>query len=290
MSKLDRISILYDIYRAILKDPRITMLDIHKTVSSYKSRTTTIDLVEWGRENQIITGPFLYCNAHARVTLVKGAANPLKEFQKVKNDPSVTYAVLLCGEYSLLKVTRGGEERGPVLTNSDIILPQFNGKEMITIDDVTEKGKLPEDPYPESWDDMDWKVYFAMGDPSMPFLQVGKKLDVSYMTVKRHYEKIVNDCKIDGGFFPRGYKTYSQLSLIFKTEYEIGIKKALEQLNRSSYIWKFDDHMTLFLFGKDQNKMCETFQEMEENGIIHDLHVSIPTRYYTSISKKFFYQ
>jgi hypothetical protein len=289
MSKLNRLNTIYDIYRAILANPRTSMLDIHNNISSYRSRNTTIELVKWAREEQIITGPYLYCNSHARVTLVKGVDNPLKAFQEVKKDPSVTYAILLCGEYSLLKVTRGGDERGHVLTNSDIIIPQFNGKEMFDVDDIQEEGKLPEDPYPESWDSMDWKVYSAMGDPSIPFLQIGKKLDVSYMTVKRHYEKIIIECKIDGGFFPRGYRAYSKISLIFKTEYEIGLKKSLKKLNKSSYIWKFDDKLILFLFGKDQNKMCEIFQEMEEKGIIHDLHVSIPTRYYTPISKKFFY-
>lgn len=87
-------------------------------------------------------------------------------------------------------------------------------------------------------------------------------------------------CKSLVAFFPRGYSGYARLLVTFKTKYETGLKESLEKLDRSSYLWKFNDTIILILFVDDYNGTCEQFNVLEEIGMIHDLRVSIPIRYY----------
>jgi hypothetical protein len=211
--------------------------------------------------------------------LSKEPESPLRLLEERKKDPSVIRAVALGGDYSFLQFSEGASE----LNYAEAVKPSFPGK--IHVEDLTfdREGYLDPDPYPHGWDNMDWKVYSAMRDPTVSYREVGNTLGVSWMTVKRHFEKIMKDCKVMMAFFPEGYRGYDQVLFTFETTYEIGLKEALEKIDRSSYLWKYNDTIILTLFVDKYNDTCEHFKELEENGVIHGLRISIPMKHYVSV-------
>lgn len=114
------------------------------------------------------------------------------------------------------------------------------------------------------------------------FREVGEKLGISWQTVKNRFNKISTQCKIFSCFFPLGYYGYHQIFLTFKTKYEAGLINSLKKLDRTTYLWKFNDTVILNVFllpnALSYNRASDRFQELEEMGMICDLHVSIPIR------------
>ena len=88
-------------------------------------------------------------------------------------------------------------------------------------------------------------------------------------------------------FFPKGYKGYERLLLTFRTEYEVGLYDALKKLDRTSFLWKVQDFIMLILFVDHYCATVRKFKELEENGLIRDLKVSIPNRHYTPFEEDF---
>ncbi|MGD2251118.1 MAG: hypothetical protein PVF58_22195 [Candidatus Methanofastidiosia archaeon] len=107
---------------------------------------------------------------------------------------------------------------------------------------------------------------------------------MSVKTVSRRYKKILPQCKVLVSFFPLGFENYSPQFVIFKTEYEMGLKKGLRKLSCTTYLYKAHDMIMLLLFlppvPQTVNKSTKRFKEMEENGVIHDLCASTPFRYH----------
>ena len=76
-------------------------------------------------------------------------------------------------------------------------------------------------------------------------------------------------------FFPKSIKNYQQCFALFKTDYEVGLRNELKKLDRTTIIYKFDDKILLHLF-LDELLQILTFFKLKREGMIHDLHVSIP--------------
>ena len=117
-----------------------------------------------------------------------------------------------------------------------------------------------------------------MRNPYVSYPSVAKKLGVSWHTVMVHFEKIIKDCKPWIVFFPDGLMIYFHLFLTLKTEYEIGIRNELKRLDRTSIIYKYEDTMMMFLYSH-HSRNHSVFMKMEKEGLIHDLHVSIPSQW-----------
>lgn len=269
---------LHDVYCAYDSNPRVKYLEIHRKWSPYKTRDATTKFIKSAFKKQIIVGPFLYVNSGFSVELSKKNVNPLKELKALEFCPKVTHAIALSGDHTLLVISRCGND----LNYTECIKPSCPSPSCLQITniDFDEQGKLGTDLYPYTWNETDWKVFHAMRDPTRSFFSIGKRIGINWMTVKRHYEKILADCKILTAFFPLGYNGYDRIFMTFKTKYEIGLKNAISKLDRSSYLWKFRDTIILILFVDDYNDTSERFYELEENGLIHGLHVSIPIRYH----------
>ncbi len=278
MIKPGKLYALYQFYLSLVDDPRTDFSDFHKTKSPYRSKDGTYNFLNKAFAENVIVGPFLWCNYGFSVSLVKKSINPLKVIRKLKEEesPSITHAIALSGDYSLLQITRGGNQ----LSYAEAIKPSFPAQMSLENLSFSKKGVLPKDPSPGSWNEMDWKVFHAMRNPRISFVEAGRRVGTSWITVKRHYDKIVNECKSFTAFFPKGYDNYESLLVTFKTKYEIGMKESLEKVDRSSYLWKFDDMIILILFVDDYNRTVNRFTELEENGMIHKLRASIPIRYY----------
>ena len=183
--------------------------------------------------------------------------------------------MLLGGAHTLLIFRRGAN----MLTHAEAVKPSFpKKKEFFEINPVG-IGELPNDPYPKGWDELDWKIYEYMKYLRFSYVQVGRKLDVSWQTVKNHFKKILPECKTWNSFFPRGLMNYYHVFLTFTTDYEIGLIEELKQLDRTTFIYKSGGIFLLY-GAMDNYRGIERFWNMEKEGKIHDLRVSNPIQWY----------
>jgi len=70
--------------------------------------------------------------------------------------------------------------------------------------------------------------------------------------------------------------------LTLKTEYEQDIRKELQKLDRTTYIYKMGKTILLNLF-LDNNIDHRVFVELKKKGLIRDLHVSMPVHFWTPL-------
>ncbi|MGD2250020.1 MAG: hypothetical protein PVF58_16570 [Candidatus Methanofastidiosia archaeon] len=180
--------------------------------------------------------------------------------------------IALMGSHALLSFKRGAS----ILKNAVCVFPSFPAQKNIVDIELTEKGLLERSRYPHNWDELDWKVFFAMeSDPTRSFGKVGGELGVTWNTVRDHFEKIVPDCEIWTTFYPRGYTSYQQALLKFNTKYERNLWDELKKIDRSSFIYKYDNTILLLLFYEDFNDL-KRFELLKKEGKIKNLSVSTP--------------
>ncbi len=263
----------YALHTAVVEDPRVPtqkLRDIVKVVRNMKRQhKSTQVLVDKAFEDQILVGPRLYCNPGT------GFALYTKEMKK-----NVEY-ISLVGQYSGLAISYTSDGN---LQYADVINPSFPKKvtlesgltpdEKAFFEEVTPE-RLPPDKKPQ-WDDTDWKVYHALRNPRQDFADVSQKLQMSCETVEERFEKIVKDCKVFLGFFPLGCKAYEHFLVTFTTEYETGIREWLQQLDRTSFLFKVDDMILVSLFHRHINRTCLKLVELEQIGVIHGFKWAIP--------------
>lgn len=259
--------------------PRLPLSRFHKE-SPYSRKQTTIEIINKAYRNKVITGPYLYCNSNIEVELIKDLKNPLKYWEEHKDNPGVNFCLALKGDWSYICFKKGASMLEYVSTP----LPSFPAH--CRVEDIyfEEKGALKRDPYPHGWDEQEWKVYDAMSDVRRKtYRELGKELGMSMFVVRECYLKILEQCKTLVSFFPIGFENYQYVLLTFKTEYEVGLEKALSKLDRTTYLYKYDGLIVLHLQvdpgAQEYNKVTARFEELDETGIINDLHVSIPNRW-----------
>jgi len=275
MLNLGQLETAYAFVGAYSMNPRISTRELHRKHSHYSNRDSTTRFLKRLRNDEIIIGPRIYCNTGIDVILLEGVPVSLSYFDEQKKDPSITYAVSFLGSHSFMCFKKGTR----TLKYAEAIMPSFPAKTSIDKMTLTEIGKLPIDPFPNRWDDLDLKVFQLMIDPLVSFQKVGTELGVSWHTAKNRFEKILNDCKTWIAFFPRGYDNYIQTFLTFRTEYEISLRKELQKLDRTNYLYKFDNTIILNLFS-DKITDHYTFRKWEKMELIRDLKVSIPVEWH----------
>ncbi len=269
---------IYSFMTVFAENPRISIKELYRKYSKYRAISTIEDLLRRARDNQILLGPRIFVNAHVDVELlsIEDRSRPdfFKSWEKAIEDPKVTYACMLGGAHQLLVFKRGAT----ILTYAEAVKPSYPARKKMEEICPTKIGALPNDPYPNSWNEMDWEVYKYMSNPLVPFSDVGKKLGVSWQTVKNHFEKILKDCKIWQSFFPRGLQNYYHTFLTFETDYEIGLREELTRVDRSSFLYKFGKEIILFAYWDRQD--FGVFFKLEKEGIIRDLRVSAPVQWH----------
>ncbi len=290
MQKFRNLGTVYLYFLNILKNPRISVTDFFSLQNVYESDDGLRILINDASKLGIISKPEIICNVGVSFEFLKPCENQLRLLKECKNDPVITYAIALCGDYDFVSVRKGASD----LKFMDRVCPTFPSK--ATTCEIAfgegKKEKLQEDRYPHGWDDIDWEVYYLMKDPSIPLTEAIKKsrkegTGLDRKTIRKHFEKILKDCRIQMNFFPKGYKGYEQLFLTFRTEYETGLYSALRKLDRTSFLWKVHDFLVLNLFVDHYCATVRHFKELEEIGLIQALKVSIPNRHYTPFEVDF---
>lgn len=275
---------LYKFYLSLNTDPRIPINRFHNEVNLYRRRSTTEKLIREAFEYAVINGPILYCNNGIEVDFFDDVSNPQKMLEKVKKDKRTLSAFALSGDWDFIWFRRGAS----LLNYIDAVQPSF--KSSIRLEEIffDQKGEILEDPYPHGWDEMDWRVYHAMRLPrTRTYVEFGKSLNISWKTVSKRFQRLLSQCKIVTSFFPNSVFGYNYLVVTFNTKYEVGLVRELQKLDRSSYVYKIEDTIMLGLFLSlhplSINKVSERFRELQEIGIVHNLAVSIPSRWYNTI-------
>jgi hypothetical protein len=285
MNKSKRLETLYHFYLNFSVDPRISNKKLHRCQTIYKSEKSTSLFINDAFRRKIIISPTIYCNSgiDAEIYFHGEIEDPIGEVELSKNDKEVTRAVALFGEHSFLCFRKGAS----ILTYAEAITPTLESDYRISDMELTEKGKLPIDSYPNCWDELDWKIYDLMRNPRVSFSQISGKLkmegfDVTWKTVENRYKKIVKDCKVWVSFFPGGMQSYSQTFLTFKTDFECSLRKELQKMDRTSYLYKIENRILLNLF-LENNIEHRIFVELKKKGLIRDLHVSMPVHFWTPL-------
>jgi len=288
MQEFKNLETAYLYFLEKINNPRLSLINFFNIQNAYKSENGLNSFILDALEQKVITKPEIFCNSGLAVNLVENSENQLELLEECRKDSKCTYAIALCGRWSFLKVRRGASD----IKFVDRVIPSFPSENAPFEMTLLEEGKLKEDLHPHGWDEIDWEVYNLMKDPSTSFtkaIRESKKngLGLSRPTIRKHFRKILRSCKIQMSFFPRGYKGYDQIFFTFRTKYEIGLHNALKRIDRTSYLWKVRDTIFLTLF---VNHYCATvrhFKEMEENGLIRNLTVSIPNRHYSPFEGNF---
>ena len=265
-------------------DPRVRHLEFHKKYHPYHRIQSTIDLINAAYTHEIITNPLLYANVGIEVELIEKMDDPLGYLKKCRKDKKTNLAYALHGGWSFIHFKYGAS----MLEFADSVLPcsyPNSGKYIENIEIEEKKGKLPQDPYPHGWSDEHWDIYRVLGLPrSLSFRDVGKKVGLSWETVKKYYYEVLEQCKVLSCFFPLGKEGYSHQIVTFETEYEISVLEALKKLDRTTYIYKAKEIIILILFliprPFDFNISTNMFKELEEKGYIRDLHVCTPRKWH----------
>jgi len=282
MKELRNLKTVYRYFLECLNNPRIPLTDFFKIQNAYSSENPLRALLNEAFEKRIISRPEIFCNLGVSVELQKNSENQLELLKECKQDPNTTYAIALCGDWSFARIKKGASD----LKFADRVVPVYPAEISPQEISFNKDGELETDLYPHGWDEVDWEVYYLMKDPSISYTEAIRKSKkegsgLSRPTVKRHFKKILKDCKLQMNFFPKGYKGYDRIFFTFKTEYEIGLYDSLKRLDRTSFLWKVRDFIILILFVEQYCATVRYFKELEENGLIQDLKVSIPNRHCT---------
>jgi hypothetical protein len=278
-----QLELLLNYCRAVRENPVIPFSVFHGRYSTYSRKKSTIDLIRKGYFKSVVTGPILFANAGIEVFLSNDSSNSKELFEECKKDEKTTLALILHGYWTNFQCKRGAS----TLQYHDTILPNSarfsDEKDKDLLVDI--KGKLPDDPYPKRWHDLHWKIYYSMKHPrNKTYREVGKEIKSSWVTVRKYFLEVLTQCKIISNFFPLGIEAYSPLFVTFKTDYEIGIIRALKTLRNTTYLYKAEDKMMLLLCispePRAHNRFTEKFVHLEEVGLISDLHTSTPYDWY----------
>ncbi|MBU7028420.1 MAG: hypothetical protein HXS48_15920 [Theionarchaea archaeon] len=283
MVKASILEVLYTYVNYSTEIGRSTIADFQKKCFPHKKRRTLSRQIK-KYEDEIFFGPRLFVLQDVIVKMLKYYGKPaLGLLEDEKKDYSVYNSMALVGSYSLISFVRdkrlGGNRN--MLTYAESIVPTFpSSKTIEDIDPTTfDKEELPTMRKPLNWDDLDWGIYHKMNNPNEASNNAAKALGVSHKTILTRFYNIQKNCTIWMPFFPKGYDNYNQFVVQFRTEYEIGFRKELQKLDRSSYIYRIDDFLLLHLF-LDKNKDLGFVLDLEKKGLIQSLRVSIPLRYH----------
>ncbi len=265
-------------------NPRIEYSKFHRKYKPYSREQSTIDLINAAYNQGVITGPVLYANVGIEVELLGYVDDPLEYLKICKEDKKTTLAYALHGDWSFIRFKYGAS----MLDFADSVLPNAypnSGKYIEHIEIEEKKGTLPQDPYPHGWSDEHWNIYKSLRMPrSKTFREAGEQVGISWDSAKKYFYEVLKQCKIHSCFFPLGKEGYGHQIVTFKTEYEMSILRALENLNRTTYMYKTDEIIILILFliprPFDFNISTNMFKEFEEKGYIQDLHVCTPRQWH----------
>lgn len=297
----------YDIYRAIVDNPRIPIVQIAKVIGKTgrgRTRSTISRHLSNMYEKKVSLKPNLILRPsqnsviHAYFCRKRMRKGIRSTFFKLHEDERINYVLFLSGQSDYFLTTREDnitfEEFDldimehslmytPIFTtpygwNNSMrealrSLSEFNFKKGLLSRKLTTNRK---------WSDMDWDIYTLMReDARMEFTKVGKKLDVFSSTVKDHFYKyVLPECIVSHYFFPRGYDFYLKSFLHIHSCYETSFIDALGKLSCTSYVYPLRDGFITSIFHDNTNDLMAVIEKLEETGIVESYLLYTPLNWF----------
>ena len=285
----------HDIYRAIVKELRITIKGIAKSMGHTgrgHARSTISRHLSNMYEKRItlkpnlILGTFENSKSTAFFCRKKERKGIRSTFQQLHKDEYVNYVLFLSGSCDYFLTTRNPnvdlEKYGlDIVEKSTLYTPLFTipqgwenpMREALKAfaDHRYEKGNLSRDVNGIlEWSDLDWKIYDIMRENARSeFTKVAERVDVYSSTVNDHfYRYVLPSCTVAHYFFPQGYNSYLQAFLRIYTEYEENFVTALQKLPCMSYVYPLENGLAANIFHESTNDLMAAIEKLEETGIV----------------------
>ena len=128
------------------------------------------------------------------------------------------------------------------------------------------------------WTKLEWKIFFSMYENVRKKISVvTRQTDVTYKTVKRHFEVFVlPKCSIAHYFFPEGYDSYKYMYLRMKSDFEKSLIASFKYWPCTTYFYPLEDELDAVLFFESHEKILELLEKLKEIDVISDYLLYIP--------------
>jgi len=285
----------YEIYRAIVDDPRITINDIAKSMgrtgrgrarSTISRHLSNMYEKKTSLKPNLILGTFENSQSIAYFCKKTERKRIQSTFHELHLDERVNYVLFLSGGCDYFITTRDQHadfekynleivEKSTLYTPIFTIPRGWNTPMRETLKSFVEhkytKGLIPRSVNGIfQWSDLDWRIYTLMRENArLEFTNVAKGTEVYSSTVRDHfYKNILPCCIVTHYFFPKGYDSYLQAFLRIYTKYESSFVTALGKLPCTSYIFPLENGFATIMFHESTNDVMATIEKLEETGII----------------------
>ena len=264
------------------QDPKIPFSEIHRNYNLYSRRKSTIETIKNAIIRKVVWGPHLFTNGGIEASLIHDIDNPREFYKECIVNPKTSLVILSDGHWPIFWCKQGAN----TLQNYESILPNKGKVSNKKIEGIffEEKETLPVDKYPHRWFEEHWNIYYSLKFPRIKsFRDAGKELGIDWQMARVLFKEILMQCKVITNFFPLGREQYNPSLVTLKTDYEIGLVNGLKTLNRTTYLYKTNNTIILYLFirplPKERNHFADRFHRLEEMGLISDLHISTPYKW-----------
>jgi hypothetical protein len=294
MNSCNRLELYHTLFSLIVENPRIMPSKIASKLGKTgrgRSPSTFLKHLQKMYERKISQNPRLtiksfeesptfayFCSKENQKSLES-------TFVKLGNDKRINYVILLSGcDFFLtsrernLELDRYGLEiskKSRIYTPEFVIPKGYNSQKDEALSQFMNsdfsKGRIPRKVFKDfSWSDIDWKIYETMNcNVRLKFATVAKETGVYPKTAKSHfYERVLPSCVVAHYFFPKGYDFYYKMFLRIRSEYEIGITKALQKWPCTSYVFPLEQECVFVLFHEGTREILRVIQKLEREGII----------------------
>lgn len=297
----------YDIYRAIVDNPRIAIAQIARVIGQTgrgRTRSTISRHLSNMYEKKVslkpnlILGPSHNSAIHAYFCRKRTRKGIQSTFFALHEDERINYALFLSGQSDYFLTTREnnitiGEFDVDIMEHSLMYTPIFtiphgwNHPMRESLKSLSkynfQKGLISRKlGKKRKWSGMDWDIYALMReDARMEFTKVGRKLGIFSSTVKDHFYKyVLPECVVSHYFFPRGYDFYVQAFMKIISQYEISLLEALKNFPCTSYVYPLNKGILVNLFHENTNDLMAVFEKLEETGVINSYLLYTPLNWF----------
>jgi DNA-binding Lrp family transcriptional regulator len=256
----------YRIYEQIHANPTMPTKDIGPNAGI--SRNTVAKYIKEMYRDHILVGPYLQVYpvpTYKQYVYLVDFTDPLKAFCGLKGFPHVVYHALTSGDWNtmvitdrLLDVTQlvGFEKvvtqgvrycsytpKVELKTWGDTFqdvyreLSQFKRRPEYKIREVT----------PSTWQENEWKLYYAFKYIRRPVTPVLQKISVKYEHYMEWKSDLYTHCSVHTGFYPGGYDSYLDYCFLFSTDYEESVKSVFSLFPTTPFFMEVDKHLLTFI-------------------------------------------
>ena len=283
----------FKIYEQIYDNPFISIREIAQNTKIAK-RIISRDLTKMNRN--FMYGPIICLksvkNCHQYTHFLK-VDSPLSAYQHCKGVPSMVYTCLAFGSWNLFLVSRKdidfsflegfreyivrGVKGGTYLSKVKTVDWNESLEKMYSmLETPKEKSYLYEEVPEILWGKKEWMLYHAFKyNVRIPVTPILEKLGIHHEQYKKWLHSLSVYARIQVSFHPRGWGTYSESDLLFKSDYQRQIADVLGQLPSTSFFSSVGEYLLARVSvtnRREREELITLIYEMGERGYFTDFY------------------